>query len=61
MIILKYYNEELQIGMAGWKTVYQFPQAEKMLIEFHQGNLYYRCRGNAGRIRQRFENALAVK
>ena len=30
MIILKYYNAKLQIGLADWKTVYQFPQAEKI-------------------------------
>ena len=42
MPILKYYNEKLKIGMADWKTVYQFPQQESMIIELHQGNLYYR-------------------
>ena len=31
----------------------EFPQAEKLIIEFHQGNLYYRCRGSAGRISYR--------
>ena len=50
MIILKYYNEKLQIGMADWKTVYQFPQAEKLIMKIHQGNLYYQSRGSAGRI-----------
>ena len=53
MIILKYYNAKLQIGLADWKTVYQFPQAEKLMTEIHQGNLYYRCRGSAGRISYR--------
>ena len=53
MIILKYYNAKLQIGLADWKTVYQFPQAEKLMTEIHQGNLYYRSRGSAGRISYR--------
>ena len=53
MIILKYYNAKLQIGLADWKTVYQFRQAEKLMTEIHQGNLYYRSRGSAGRISYR--------
>ncbi len=36
--------------MADWKTVYKFPQAQKLMIEIHQSNLYYRSRGSAGRI-----------
>ena len=53
MIILKYYNAKLKIGLADWKTVYQFPQAEKLMTEIHQGNLYYRSRGSAVRISYR--------
>ena len=37
MIILKYYNAKLQIGLADWKTVYQFRQAEKLMTEIDQG------------------------
>lgn len=53
MIILKYWNETLQIGIADWKTVYQFPQKELMIKEIHQGNLYYRCSGSNHRISYR--------
>ncbi len=50
MVILKYYNEKLQIAMNDWKTVYRFPKPEKLTPEIHQGNLYYRSRGSATRI-----------
>ena len=50
MIILKYWNAHLQIGMQDWRTVYQFPQQEKMLVEIHQSKLYYRNRGHSKRI-----------
>lgn len=50
MIILKYWNAQLQIGLADWKTVYRFPQKEKMQIEIHQGKLCYRSRGSSRRI-----------
>lgn len=50
MIILKYWNAQLQIGMQDWKTVYQFPQQEKMSVEIHQNKLYYRIRGQSKRI-----------
>lgn len=53
MIILKYWNESLQIGMADWKTVYQFPQQELMIKEIHQGNLHYRRPGSNHRISYR--------
>lgn len=53
MIRLKYWNEKYNIGMADWKTVYQFPQQELMLKEMHQGCLYYRLRGSAIRISYR--------
>ena len=39
MIELRYWNESLQIGLADWKTGYQFPQKELMEKEIHQGNL----------------------
>ncbi len=50
MIILKYWNAQLQIAMQDWRTVYQFPQKEKMLVEIHQNKLYYRNRGESKRI-----------
>ncbi|MEJ8817305.1 hypothetical protein [Lacibacter sp. H407] len=50
MIILKYWNAQLQIGMQDWRTVYQFPQQEKMFVEIHQNKLYYRNRGQSKRI-----------
>lgn len=50
MIVLSYWNESLQIGLADWKTVYQFPQKELMQKEIHQGNLYYRSKGSNKRI-----------
>lgn len=50
MIILKYWNSRLQIGMADWRQVYQFPQEELMIKEMHQGRLYYRLRGSSRRI-----------
>lgn len=53
MIVLKYWNEAHQIGMANWKTVYQFAQKELMKKEIHQGNLYYRCSGCNHRISYR--------
>ncbi len=53
MIILKYWNAQLQIAMQDWRTVYQFPQQEKMLVEIHQNKLYYRNRGESKRISYR--------
>ncbi|OSZ81396.1 hypothetical protein CAP36_09225 [Chitinophagaceae bacterium IBVUCB2] len=53
MIKLKYWNEALQIAMADWKTVYQFPERELMIKEIHQGNLYYRRCGSNQRISYR--------
>ncbi len=50
MIILKYWNEQLQMAMLDWRTVYQFPQQEKMIPEIHQNKLYYRKRGHTKRI-----------
>jgi hypothetical protein len=50
MIILKYWNEKLQIALLDWRNVYQFPLKEKMSIEVHQGKLYYRCRGASKRV-----------
>lgn len=50
MVILKYWNAQLQIGMADWKNVYQFPQQQLMQTEIHQGNLYYRLKGSSKRI-----------
>jgi hypothetical protein len=53
MMVLKYWNPNHQIGLADWKQVYQFPQKELMIKEIHQGQLYYRLRGSAGRISYR--------
>lgn len=53
MIKIKYWNEVLQIGMADWKSVYQFPERELMIKEIHQGNLYYRSPGSNQRISYR--------
>ena len=50
MITLKYWNQQLQIGLADLKNVYQFPQQEKMYAEVHQGRLHYRLRGSSKRI-----------
>jgi hypothetical protein len=50
MIRFKYWNEQLQIAMVNWQTVYQFPQQEKMLVEVHQNKLCYRTRGSSKRI-----------
>ena len=50
MIVLKYWNPQLQIGLADPKTAYQFPQQEKLYAEVHQGQLYYRLKGSSKRI-----------
>jgi hypothetical protein len=50
MIILKYWNEELKIGLADPKNAYQFPQEKRMNLEIHQGKLCYRLRGSSKRI-----------
>lgn len=50
MIILKYWNAELQIGLADWKQVYKFPEKELMKKEIHQGCLCYRQSGSSKRI-----------
>lgn len=50
MIILKYWNAQLQIGLADWRNVYQFPQEEIMFTEIHQGKLCYRCKWFSKRI-----------
>jgi hypothetical protein len=50
MIIIKYWNAQLQIGLADWRTVYQFPQKRLMQIEIHQGKLCYRIKGSSRRI-----------
>ena len=50
MIILEYWNENLKIGLADWKNVYQFPQIEMMYVEIHQGKLYYRVKGSSRRV-----------
>ncbi|MGI8581911.1 MAG: hypothetical protein ACR2KX_06940 [Chitinophagaceae bacterium] len=38
MIILKYWNAQLQIGIADWKNVYQFPQQQIILKKFTRVN-----------------------
>ena len=50
MIILKYWNAQLQIGLADWKNVYQFPQQQILQKEIHQGRLCYRLKGSSKRI-----------
>jgi hypothetical protein len=50
MITFNYWNERLQIAMVNWRTVYQFPQKEKMLVELHQHKVCYRLRGTSRRI-----------
>ena len=50
MIILKYWNAQLQIGLDDWKNVYQFPQQQLMQTEIHQGKLSYRLKGSTKRI-----------
>ena len=49
MIILKYWNAQLNIGVANWKNVYQFPQKQIMQTEIHQGKLCYRLKGSSKR------------
>jgi hypothetical protein len=62
MIILKYLNEQLQIGMLDWRTVYQFPQQQKMLVELHQNKLCYRNKGQSKRINyQQLKDGLIKK
>ena len=41
---------ELQIGIADWKNVYQFPQQQLLQKEIHQGKLGYRLKGSSRRI-----------
>ncbi|MDB5198462.1 MAG: hypothetical protein JWO92_425 [Chitinophagaceae bacterium] len=50
MIILKYWNAQLQIGLYDWKNVYQFPQQQLLQTEIHQGKLCYRLKGSSKRI-----------
>jgi hypothetical protein len=50
MLLLKYWNAQLQIGMADWKNVYKFPQQQLMQTEIHQGKLCYRLKGSSKRI-----------
>jgi hypothetical protein len=53
---LKYYNEQLQIGLADWKTVFLFnahKQPIQMQPEFHRGQLVYSIPGNSKRISYR--------
>lgn len=50
MIILKYWNAQLQIGLADWRNVYQFPQQQLLYKEIHQGKLCYRLKGSSKRI-----------
>lgn len=50
MVVLKYWNAKLQIGLSDWKNVYQFPQEEKLTAEIHQGKLCYRQKGSSKRI-----------
>lgn len=50
MIILKYWNPQLNIGLKDFKNAWQFPQKIKMYTEVHQGRLYFRLRGASKRI-----------
>lgn len=50
MIILKYWNAQLQIGISDWKNVYQFPQQILLQKEIHQVKLCYRLKGSSKRI-----------
>lgn len=50
MVILKYWNAKLQIGLIDWKNVYRFSQQQLMKAELHQGKLYYRAKGSSKRI-----------
>lgn len=50
MIILKYWNLQLNIGLEDFKNAWQFPQKIKMCTEVHQGRLYFRLRGTSKRI-----------
>ncbi len=53
MILLKYWNQKLQVALADWQNVYQFPKKEKMMSEVYRGALYYRVKGSARRISYR--------
>jgi hypothetical protein len=53
---LKYYNEQLRIGLADWKTVFVFnksSQPVQMQPEFQRGQLVYRIPGSSQRISYR--------
>jgi uncharacterized lipoprotein YajG len=50
MIILKYWNPQLQIALANWRTVHQFPGQQLMIAEVHQGKLHYRLKGSSKRV-----------
>ena len=50
MLILKYWDERLKMGLVDFKTAYQFPQEIKMDTEMHQGKIYFRVKGSSKRI-----------
>lgn len=42
-IVLRYWNDELHIGMDDWRTVYLFQRIPVQLVpEVYKGNLVYR-------------------
>jgi hypothetical protein len=56
-IYLQYYNEQLKVGLADWKTVFLFEangqEPIQLLPEFHRGQLVYRGCGKSKRISYR--------
>jgi hypothetical protein len=50
MVILKYWNPQLNIGLEDFKNAWQFPQQIKMFTEVQQGRLYFRLMGSSKRI-----------
>ena len=49
-IVLPYWNEQLQIGMLDWRTVYLFTEQPVQLIpETYKGNLVYRIPASSRR------------
>lgn len=46
-VVLKYWNEKLQIGLKDWRTAYLLHKEPVLLTpEVYKGNLVYRARGS---------------
>jgi hypothetical protein len=50
-IKLKYFNEELRIGLVSWHEVYLlFPDVRQLNLETYKGRIIYRLKGSSKRI-----------